>query len=304
MANRENYRLCGGTYFTLILQARKQRMGVRDHYLGKSDGLSDPSVLFGLAKVVATDWQEPLASAEKTVKGNTSRYKACKAAAGTYFPFEDSGAVASFDERIKNNYESCLAAMNLFADTFLEMGMQTKKDEYLAKALVETIAADTTIADDTRFYVCEDGGTLSKSDICLGGRICFQPFLLGVWHYILTHVKDNKVGADTFDAWCPSRNGGERRYTAQLGEKSGLAISLCYSKLITTESDFTSPDDTETVEAEIISPVVEPQGNPGGQTIINHNPVFNTFNIGSVRTFNNQVDHVINNYYGGKKDEQ
>lgn len=301
MTNRENYRLCGGTFFTLILQARKQRMGVRDHYLGKSDGLSDPSVLLGLAKVVAADWQDPLASAEKTIKGNTSRYKACKAAAGTYFPFEDSGAVASFDDQVKNNYESCLTAMNVFADTFLEMGTQTKKDEYLVKALVEVIDADREIADTQVFYVREDGSTMTKMEILSATELCLQPFLLGLWHYIIVNVQDNRVGAATYNCWCPSRGGAERLYIAKLGETSGRDISLTYS----TVTDIETERKTEPlIDAEVLEPApgkVEPQPS---QMMVNNNPVFNTFNFnGPVGQFFNHVDQITNNYYEGKKDE-
>lgn len=41
-------RLCGGTFFTLVLQALRQRMKAREHYAGDSDGLSDSEVMVGL----------------------------------------------------------------------------------------------------------------------------------------------------------------------------------------------------------------------------------------------------------------
>jgi hypothetical protein len=45
-----NPRLCGGTFFVLVLQALKQRVKARQHYNGERDGLSDPEVLIGLIK--------------------------------------------------------------------------------------------------------------------------------------------------------------------------------------------------------------------------------------------------------------
>ena len=39
MAKKENLRLCGGTFFTLLLEARKQLLGANEHYAGKKDGL-------------------------------------------------------------------------------------------------------------------------------------------------------------------------------------------------------------------------------------------------------------------------
>ena len=51
MTNKENFRLCGGTFFTLLLRARKQRMGVREHYKGMSDGMADPMLLMDLVEI-------------------------------------------------------------------------------------------------------------------------------------------------------------------------------------------------------------------------------------------------------------
>lgn len=62
MTNRENIRLCGGTFFTLLLEDRKPRAGVREHYAGEKDGLSEPEVLIGLSKVLVPDFREPLES--------------------------------------------------------------------------------------------------------------------------------------------------------------------------------------------------------------------------------------------------
>lgn len=51
--------LCGGTFFTLVLQALRQRMNAREHYKGDSDGLSDPEVLVGLIKVINPAYTNP-----------------------------------------------------------------------------------------------------------------------------------------------------------------------------------------------------------------------------------------------------
>ena len=54
MTNNDYPRLCGGTFFILVLQALRQRMKAREHYKGESDGLKDPNVLVGLIKVTQT----------------------------------------------------------------------------------------------------------------------------------------------------------------------------------------------------------------------------------------------------------
>ena len=75
MATNEYPRLCGGTFFTLVLQALRQRMKAREHYSGDSDGLSDPEVLVGLIKVINPDYTDP---GKENLKGTANNYKACK----------------------------------------------------------------------------------------------------------------------------------------------------------------------------------------------------------------------------------
>ena len=59
MTTNEYPCLCGGTFFTLVLQALRQRMNAREHYKGDSDGLSDPEVLVGLIKVINPAYTNP-----------------------------------------------------------------------------------------------------------------------------------------------------------------------------------------------------------------------------------------------------
>lgn len=78
-------RLCGGTFFTLILQALRQRMNAREHYNGDSDGLSDPEVLVGLLRVINPAYTDPGKEKLKTIVNN---YKRCETSTSTYLPFE------------------------------------------------------------------------------------------------------------------------------------------------------------------------------------------------------------------------
>ena len=202
MTNNENFRLCGGTFFTLLLRARKQRMGVREHYKGMSDGMADPILLMDLVEIAKPDYQFPNQSMMGTVKSATSRYKSCQANGGTYLPFSDDAVIASFDARVKSEYNRCLSAMNSYVDDYIDVGGDTKKDEYLVKALVEVINADDQIKNDQVFYVCDDGSTMTKEKILSATEFCLQSFLLGIWHYIIVNVQNNKVGKDTYDRWC------------------------------------------------------------------------------------------------------
>ena len=59
MTISEYPRLSGGTFFTLMLQALRQRMKTREHYKDECDGLRDPEVLIGLLTVINPDYAAP-----------------------------------------------------------------------------------------------------------------------------------------------------------------------------------------------------------------------------------------------------
>ena len=140
-------RLCGGTYFTLLLQALKQRTNARGRVASERDGLSNPEVLSGLIRVVNPEFLSP---SKETFKTNTSNYMKCKISSGTYFPFDEPATIDSFDQRIKNDYQKALSAMSHFVNIFIEGGTASGKDVRLVKALIELITAD----EDALNHLC------------------------------------------------------------------------------------------------------------------------------------------------------
>ena len=215
-------------------------MGVRKHYMGESDGLSDPSALIALTKVMIPDYITPTATMMSTFKGNTSDFKTCRISSSAYLPFKDSAALNAFDNRIKTDYRSAMETMSVFVSTFIDAETSTKKDEYLVKALLELIEKDNSIDDGQAFYASEDGSIITKANLLIVSKFCLQSFLLGIWHFVLLNRKDNKVGQKTYSEWCPPRGGAERIYTATLGETLTRPINV-YSKVIKL-----------TIEAEIV----------------------------------------------------
>ena len=108
--------------------------------------------------------------------------------------------------------------MIAFVNRFLDMSEGIHKDAYLVRALVDLILQDQSIGGGDEFYIGSDGGKMKKA--ALGGltEVCLPSFLLGVWHYVVVYRKDNGIGKKTYDTWCPSTGGGQRKYTAHMGE--------------------------------------------------------------------------------------
>lgn len=248
MEKNEYYRLCGGTFFVLLADARKPALSKAECYDGKRSGTTEPELLLALAKVVTPDLPKPMDTETRTIKDNTRDFKACINWGGRFIRFGDAGVRKSFDDRVKRAYQIPLAEMTHCVDDFLDVHTSTKKDEYLIKALVEVIAQDENIDPGQSFYVCEDGSTMTKDQIIHAATICVQPFLLGIWHYVITGIDDNRIGADTYNEWCPSQGGAERSYIAAIGEHSTRSIHLEYCDVATDENEDIPLVDADVVE--------------------------------------------------------
>ena len=296
MSTNDYPRLCGGTFFTLVLQALRQRMSAREHYSGDSDGLSDAEVLVGLIKVINPDYADPGKEKLKTIANN---YKRCTASTSAYFPFDDDQIVFVFDRSVRTDYQTPLNGMIAFVNRFLDTSEGIHKDTNLVRSLIDLILQDQSIEFSDEFYIGSDGGKKKKA--ALGGltEVCLPSFLLGVWHYIVVHRKDNGIGKKTYDAWCPSTGGGQRKYTAHMGEGilDGLSTfmieqtDLIHTDIASDPTDDTAADTTGDNETTV------------NQQMVNNNPTF--FNIkilGGNNSFYHHVENLtINN--GGKQDE-
>lgn len=296
MTINEYPRLCGGTFFTLVLQALRQRMNAREHYDGDSDGLSDPEVLVGLIRVINPAYTDPGKEKLKTIANN---FKQGGNSRSVYFPFHDDQVINAFDQTVRVNYQTALNGMIGFVNDFLDMSEPVHKDVNLVRAVVDLIQQDQTIEATDEFYVGPNGEKKKKAALGDLKEVCLPSFLLGVWHYVVVNRKDNNIGKKTYEIWCPSAGGGQRKYTAHMGE--GILDSL---------TTYTV-DTKETIAAEVVDEPIEDDVSdaagqdtpPVTQQMVNNNPTFFNINIsGGNNSFYQHVDKLtINN--GGKQDE-
>lgn len=289
-------RLCGGTFFTLVLQALRQRTKAREHYTGDSDGLSDPEVLVGLINVINPDYADP---GKENLKGTANNYKACKTSNSAYLPFDDGQVVSAFDSVVRTDYQTALNGMISFVNDFLDLSETVHKDVNLVRALVDLIQQDQTIKAGDEFFIGPNGEKKKKAALGDLKKVCLPAFLLGIWHYIVINRKDNSIGQKTYEAWCPSNGRAQRKYTAHMGE--GILNGLTTYTIDAKETIATEIVDEPTEDKE--SDTVNSDTPPITQQMVNNNPTFFNINIsGGNNSFYHHVDKLtINN--GGKQDE-
>lgn len=122
---------------------------------------------------------------------------------------------------------------------------------------------------------------VKKHDLVQKKRVCFEAFLLGVFHFAITRKEAATIGEEAINLWCPSTGGGPRAYQGHMGE-TWQEIALDYYQPVGDprhENDTSDEAEAEIVDAEPISDQTE-EGQPDAektatqQVVVNNNPTF------------------------------
>lgn len=145
---------------------------------------------------------------------------------------DDQEQINTFSARLIENYEDVLCSMIEIRKKYF---CSEEKNEALVVELIEFIKNDNNIDDNQEFFVCSDGSPMTKAELCDAEELEFEPFLLGVWHYVVS-LLDSVDSADeyTFDKVFRVRyksNGTDHtiyRTGDIISEQSELYVELTY----------------------------------------------------------------------------
>ena len=201
------YKLCGGTFFILLLNSRKR--GIERELLRDMLKIFKPDIYID----------------ESTFKEQTKKFKQCKDHSSLADPFEDGAMQNKMTDDINARYDKLLAKMTKFIDKHIDIGSDIHKDELLVKALLEVILHDKSIPDNQEFYILSNGKTATKEQLISIKTIYLPSFILGILYYVMMNIKDNREGLETYNEWCPGSR-GDRKYIANIGENSTIQVKL------------------------------------------------------------------------------
>lgn len=145
---------------------------------------------------------------------------------------DDESLINSFSEKLLEDYDAVLSDMIKIRKKYFN---SDEKNENLVVALIEFIRNDNSIDNRQEFLVRSDGTALTKAQLCEVEEIEFEPFLLGVWHYVLTQYRakdsaDEKTYETVFrTGYKPPDEDSVLYRTADLiAEQSELYVELIY----------------------------------------------------------------------------
>lgn len=213
------FRLCGGTFFTLIVNSALQKPTNGKLYTGTENLITDENILTSLLRIAMPSLQD-------VSSDDAHNFKRCKVKQSRNLKMINCEIGKALQERMKSDYFACLNEMVTFISKFLDI--QQKKEQKLIMALLELIEQDQDIPSDQLFCICPDGKAISKREMSNIVVVNIPSFLLGVLLFTLTEITDNRVGKDTYDTWCPNGNTKHNRryYQGHMGESITRTISF------------------------------------------------------------------------------
>lgn len=216
-------RLCGGTFFVLLLRAKRSRTKKEIQQFGNGS-ITNPELLKALILFFDPDYTAPFGTSLKT---NTSLYKSCDISAADCLPFSDTALINAFDRKIKTEYWNELTTMKLLVDFFLTTEKLAKIQE-LVYGVLNLIKDDDSIEPQDVFYALPNGIAISKAKLLTITDVNLYALLLGVWHFILMKRKDNTIGKSTLKEWHrpPAEKGNKHTFISTIGDTYHLNIKI------------------------------------------------------------------------------
>lgn len=205
--------LCGGTFFTLLLETR-----TRNRIPSQRDALN------GLMQIYNPSYA-PLKGPEGAAVA--SRFRNCQdKLAPYYFYFGEERFVHSFNERMDKEYLSLVEQIKKFIDGKFNL------NKWLISALLELLEDDVSISNDTRIRITSDNSGITKTDILkYDGEYNFFCFILGVWHYICINPFQAGRGRETFKSWTeePYDKYDKNKFNSRIGLNRYTDIEVSYA---------------------------------------------------------------------------
>lgn len=296
MTNNDIPRLCGGTFFTQLLQSRKPTVSHRQRTQSKTDVFHNEDVLFALLRIVNPDAIKPTGNSFETY---TTNFKKCDGSIGEDLRFDNQTILSCFSRRLDSEYASLLGASVAFCVDFIDIRETPQNHVKLVKRLIELIRDDATIADSEMFQIGTNGYRVNKKALPKAAEVSLPDFLLSIWAFVVLHRNDNSVGKETIIAWSDQKTKG--RYTGNDGTSISQDITVTMPPLRPSQDAVNANDEDEPSE-EYSEPVIDeptPDPTPKLTTINAPIAIFNTGAGVEITQINNTG--TMNIYKGGKK---
>ena len=181
--------MCGGVLATILLSYRRKMTGE----LNQNHFYAD------LARIVKPRVELPTENVLKTV---ASEYSNCRKETPGTLPFGDNNYVEAFKRLMRENYRLLLHRTDLFLNKYIDIADKDTRDP-LVREIYEILGNDP-LCRRNPLLILPDGEVTAFKNL---SDIHLQPFILGIWFYIISHKVSNRVDSELYDSWRSSKRG-------------------------------------------------------------------------------------------------
>ena len=181
--------MCGGVVATILLSYRRKMTGE----LNQNHFYAD------LARIVKPRVELPTENVLKTV---ASEYSNCRKETPGTLPFGDNNYVEAFKRLMRENYRLLLHRTDLFLNKYIDIADKDTRDP-LVREIYEILGNDP-LCRRNPLLILPDGEVTAFKNL---SDIHLQPFILGIWFYIISHKVSNRVDSELYDSWRSSKRG-------------------------------------------------------------------------------------------------
>lgn len=237
-------RLCGGTFFVLLTNAKTNKKTS----IGYNKSFAEGELMYEIAKV----FNEQQTKSD-SFKSRTNSYKFCTTSVTTTFDFTRNELISDFDKAIKENYLHKAKLMEKVVKTYLSIESEPIIKQ-LVKSILDLIKHDNSIEPKDVFYIKEDGNKVTKTELLLLDEFNLPCFLLGIFHYIICNRQDNLVGKNTIQQWFPTKenkSGKKHEFQSNIGSNYKdikVIITLNDTEETTTYTPLESTSDKQRMD--------------------------------------------------------
>lgn len=204
-----NFKLCGGTLFALLTNAKLTK---KKSTLQRK-GYSQEELMLDLVRIYY-----PSVQFGDSFKKDTNNFKRCIIDDCSSFSFTNQELINSFDNELKANYSLKMQQMSELLNHFFDLKNEPVLNK-LVRSILELIEKDDSIGKNAKFYVLPNGSSITKLDMLLRDAFNLSSFILGVFHYVIVNKIDNRLGLQTYETWYTSPGSNKKHdFTSNIGD--------------------------------------------------------------------------------------
>ncbi len=193
MENKNDYYFSSGVFFTLINDIRRESHKTKIDFNAKKK-LGDIELMLGLYELFYGELPsigDFDTNSNSSFSVQVSKLKNCVDKPLGKLPFANADAIDKLIQEVETDYNEPLLRTIYFIDNFLTDN-NTKQEQFIKKVM-EILRKDKSVKKGSEFYVKRNGVPISKKEVLEMKTIEFDPFVLGILHYVIkTHPENTK----------------------------------------------------------------------------------------------------------------